>query len=250
MNLIEKLGLYDILAMLIPGFLLLQIAEKTLKPEVVQINDDMLRNILYVIACYAVGLVWHKLMELLFYPLRNHPLLLGWAKNWAETESACKVTTPYVSEQGIVSQYYTAYYRLGVEKSLGAVPLVEKQTAFLQNTMFLLPLFFVMKKEGVDWSIPCCEIIILFIAWLVVGIVALVLRCRYAKSEVEGGCCAYVLLFLLLSSVVAYTLLGNWCYISMVAALLLTYLLLHFKVCAMVWEADAYLKPKPSSPQP
>ena len=86
MNITSKLTLYDILCMMVCGYLILCLLTGSLAIHV---------NVLFYVLCYLAGMIYHKMMEALLPFLRNIPYLIKRAnRNVAkETEQSLPVPT-------------------------------------------------------------------------------------------------------------------------------------------------------------
>ena len=123
MNITSKLTLYDILCMMVCGYLILCLLTGSLAIHV---------NVLFYVLCYLAGMIYHKMMEALLPCLRNIPYLIKRAnRNVAkETEQSLPVPT--------MENYYKAYYLLMKEGCLGNIPVLEAQVAFCKDIIPIL----------------------------------------------------------------------------------------------------------------
>ena len=133
MNASTTIGLYDFLNMVVMGFLLLF-------PVVTFPTDAVF--LIWLIPCFIVGLIYHKLMEnTLGICMRNKD---------------CMILKAYESVNGKENEkdsskenYYIAYYFLMEKRLLGNIPILEAQAAFLRNILPILFVYGILSLVGV-----------------------------------------------------------------------------------------------------
>ena len=162
MNTSTTIGLYDFLNMVVMGFLLLF-------PVVTFPTDAVF--LIWLIPCFIVGLIYHKLMEnTLGICMRNKD---------------CMILKAYESVNGKENEkdsskenYYKAYYFLMEKRLLGSIPILEAQAAFLRNILPILFVYGILSLKGkyipikVGLSDNClCIILILLIVLCVIFLI-------------------------------------------------------------------------------
>lgn len=123
-----KVSAYDSLSMVATGYLLLLL----FVPEL----DLSEKTVLVFIACYVVGLVYHKIMECLLKRRRNPMCLLKKSYQEVDEEFNIKETIALTKKD-----YYGAYYLLMKEQCLNNIPVLEGQEAFVRNIIPILVVY-------------------------------------------------------------------------------------------------------------
>lgn len=171
MNPLSKLTMYDMLTMLVAGFL--------------WCGGVCLfcwccipyQSILFWVISYIVGLVYHRFLDgvvLNCECLRNNPKLIAKAHAKVQAENPEKLTLGSSK-----TDYYAAYYALAKSNSLGSVPVLEIQAALLRNLILILGTYSFVSCCCGCWiygMIDCCvwrylcgvviTLLILWILWL------------------------------------------------------------------------------------
>ena len=121
MDIIPKLTFYDSLCMMVCGYIILCIMMGTLNPN---------GNVLFYVFCYLVGLVYHRLLEMMTPCLRNIPCMIKQGRE--SVKEGTSVLPPATRVN-----YNKAYYLLMDKQCLNNIPILEAQAAFCKD-MFLL----------------------------------------------------------------------------------------------------------------
>lgn len=148
MNIASKISSYDFLTMMVSGFLILLMGGNTF-------NDEMPNIAVFFIACYIVGMVYHRIIERLFRPIRNMKCCIECAYNDAAAEIKGDFEIKW-KRNDIIREYYRAYYCVMKKGCLGNIPVLETQTAFIRNISILLIAYACAVPFG------CCAVIKLF----------------------------------------------------------------------------------------
>lgn len=135
MNLLSNLSIYDTLTMMVSGYLWLLL--------VTGIQTILSNNILFFIACYIVGLVYHRIIDQLPDCLRNNKRILKNSHNEIEKESHKNLDLSATK-----NNYYKAYYCLMQKNCLGNIPILEAQVAFIRNVTPILAVYLVALCSG------------------------------------------------------------------------------------------------------
>lgn len=154
----SKLTLYDILAMFIPGALLLiwvnvVILKNSLLLDEGEI-DGWIAGLLFVSGSYLVGILWCKLMEILFNltPCRNNEKHISKSFN----DVCSKINSKYlkddfkelvnsgnsVSKERVIDYYYEAYAFVQKNTYRNVIDVLESQFAFLRSMLLILIFYF------------------------------------------------------------------------------------------------------------
>ena len=129
----SKITLYDFLCILISGYLIIL---PFIFNEVCDINNSFP----FFILAYLVGLVYHKIVELLYSPLRNCQYMIAKGKYRAIRSfvNHCKTS---ISNQDV--DYYEAYYYLMRKNCLYVIPVLEAQVALIKTVFPILILYII-----------------------------------------------------------------------------------------------------------
>lgn len=168
MNEFPKVGLYDTLAMIIPGFLLLlPFCCCALEVPSCDIGKWGMGVMIFV-ASYVVGLIYHHCVDKLFrsFKFRNNEKCIK-----RQYEDFCNDLKKCNKGREVeVTHYYKAYYLLMKKNCLNNIPILEAQVTFIRN---LLPIMLVYTI-----AICCCgcnifglNSCILAISLLVTGVI-------------------------------------------------------------------------------
>ena len=157
MNASTTIGLYDFLNMVVMGFLLLF-------PVVTFPTDAVF--LIWLIPCFIVGLIYHKLMEnTLGVCMRNKKCMISNAYE--------SVNGKENKEKSSKENYYKAYYFLIKKGLLGNIPILEAQAAFMRNLLQILIIYGILALVGVYSPIKIelindfsCVTLILYLAIL------------------------------------------------------------------------------------
>jgi hypothetical protein len=151
-----KTSLYDFFAMVIPGFLWLLLISFWCNWHFTfagYSTDSIIGGTLLFIACYTIGLVYHKLVERITNKcFRNNECSIKdkWKKFKADYEE--DGGTSELNTNGSRHDYFTGYYALMKENMLYNIPVLEAQVAFLRN-MVLITLVYIITYI---YSMCCC----------------------------------------------------------------------------------------------
>lgn len=156
---IGKLNLYDFLACLIPGFLLLVMFTITIEPDLLHKSLDLKDYAIIFTASYIIGLLWKTFMENLWTEkkLRNNPKNILIALNEAEIDDYAKnkinirisELKSINNDKAIRCIYYEFYYQAVSKYKNTSIPSLESQLAFLRSMILIIVLY----------SIPSCRLI-------------------------------------------------------------------------------------------
>lgn len=168
MELSKKLPLYEILAMIIPGGVIIASIWIALGGFDYTYRDidscctcgqntfftDVIIGIIFITTSYIVGLIIHAFAEITFSRLRNNPKAIETQLENIQKNNKDINLRSFLSinrDLDVRSKYILAYCNLMEKNKLGAVPLIESQVAFLRNLIMAL---------------ACCPIIYLIIIGL------------------------------------------------------------------------------------
>lgn len=127
----SKLTLYDFFCILISGYL---IVLPFIFNEICDINNSLP----FFILAYLVGLVYHKIIEILYLPLRNCQYMIAKGK-YKAISSFKKHCNIVISNPKV--DYYEAYYYLMRKNCLYVIPILEAQVALIKTVFPILFLY-------------------------------------------------------------------------------------------------------------
>lgn len=159
---LSGLSLFDFLAMVIPGGLIIAIVGKWLgyKPFVIETEDTkgFFAYLIVLVASYLVGLVWNAFMEFCCFKLRNNPkcttIVLRKVRKktrrryWYVLDEIidndyhllqkvgsclCKEKISKDERLGLRCMYYEAYYYVATHSINSSIAIMESQVAFMRN---------------------------------------------------------------------------------------------------------------------
>ena len=131
MNNFSKLSLYDFLAMLIPGFIILWFCNFL----GIDIYDGV-NEIIIAILSYVTGLCYHKLIEVIVTIAHLRRSKCMQEKAWKQFYN--KVGIERDHPENIDREFVLSYYRIAKAGCLMNIPILEAQETFLRNSILLL----------------------------------------------------------------------------------------------------------------
>lgn len=175
-SLLGKSTLYDMLACIIPGYLLLQLAKLLFAPNIT-LEIDNVNNVSIAIGVftlsYLTGLLLKWLMEnILNGFLRNTPNRIRSAYN--KSNCIFKKGDLPDKEEDLMQKYYIAYYKALKGNMNSSIPTLEAQIAFLRS---ILPIVFLYLATSYWWSVKIEHEYYLFIfitIIILIGCIALI----------------------------------------------------------------------------
>lgn len=172
-SLLGKSTLYDMLACIIPGYLLLQLAKLLFAPNITQNIDNVSIAIGVFTLSYLTGLLLKWLMEnILNGFLRNTPNRIRSA--YDKSNCIFKKEALPDKEEDLMQKYYIAYYKALKGNMNSSIPTLEAQIAFLRS---ILPVIFLYLATSYCWLVKighgyCLFIFITII--ILIGCIALI----------------------------------------------------------------------------
>ena len=172
-SLLGKSTLYDMLACIIPGYLLLQLAKLLFAPNITLNIDNVSIAIGVFTLSYLTGLLLKWLMEnILNGFLRNTPNRIRSA--YDKSNCIFKKEALPDKEEDLMQKYYIAYYKALKGNMNSSIPTLEAQIAFLRS---ILPVIFLYFATSYCWLVKighgyCLFIFITII--ILIGCIALI----------------------------------------------------------------------------
>lgn len=172
-SLLGKSTLYDMLACIIPGYLLLQLAKLLFAPNITLEIENVSIAIGVFTLSYLTGLLLKWLMEnILNGFLRNTPKRIRNA--YDKSNCIFKKEALPDKEEDLMQKYYIAYYKALKGNMNSSIPTLEAQIAFLRS---ILPVIFLYLATSYCWLVKighgyCLFIFITII--ILIGCIALI----------------------------------------------------------------------------
>lgn len=150
-NYISKFTFFDIMAMLIPGGVIIAMIALSLGYKLSCNTEDNINTILVItyifVLCYLVGLVHNTIMDYIGNKIhfRNNPRRIYTTlkkfqdRDYSYLKELTKDIIKSKEEQHILDKYYEAYYYVERHSNNNHIHIIETQVIFIRN--MLLPLF-------------------------------------------------------------------------------------------------------------
>ncbi len=164
---------YDFLCILISGYLIIF-------PFIYNEAHDINISIPFFILAYLVGIVYHKIIEYLYYPLRNCRCMIEKGRNIAKDSFNNHCNTAILNPD---IDYYEAYYYLMRNNCLYVIPVLEAQVALIKN-IFPILIFYLIYLSANCSIINVEDDLRLFIV-ITLGILIVTLPCVWYKIQVK-----------------------------------------------------------------
>lgn len=177
-SLLGKSTLYDTLACIIPGYLLLLWGKLLFTTNItLKINDINIAIGIFTLS-YLTGLLLKWIMEVLLNRfLRNRPNRIRQAYNRSQCIFEKKHLPDNVNE--LMKQYYIAYYRAMKGNPNSSIPILEAQIAFLRS---ILPVALLYVFTFCYWhdNIGHVYCLVLFFS------IVIIIGCSYLMWRLQG----------------------------------------------------------------
>ena len=136
-----KSTLYDMLSMIIPGYLLVLGVKLLCAPDCLAAGYTLDSVVVVFVLSYLLGLVLHHLSKLLFDPvLRNKPARI---RAMHRKPDLADEPLDDLTDDEVLARYYTAYYKVMRHYPYTAVPILEAQVSFIRSMVCVI-LFYLL----------------------------------------------------------------------------------------------------------
>ena len=134
-NLMSRVGLYDLLSMVIPGYLTVFLLWKSFGNETLWPYDTLTYGITALCVSYIVGIAIHYIARFVFGWLRHNRWLNSAALAQFKNDLAAQENEESQSNNNELSQewYNRTFYRLWKDDSLSHIPPLEAQFSFCRS---------------------------------------------------------------------------------------------------------------------
>lgn len=159
MNIPSQITLYDLLCMIVPGFVILWL----LNFGGLQF-DCSYEWPFVIILSYPIGMIYHRIIEHVFRCTKKYwgPCMMQAA--WEEEAGKIKTQEQKPSKKECQSVFYKAYYLIAKNDCLMNIPILEAQEAFLRDAFLLFVLSTI--KVCCSYCEACwhCSMIVLLVS--------------------------------------------------------------------------------------
>lgn len=141
MDFSSRFSIYDFFSIVIPGLLILILLSCLCGylPVCCKVVNNFWFISLILILSYFIGLLWHRLLELIFFKYRNNAQHISEQyKKLHKTEIGKELKA-----EEITNKYYEAYYFLMEKNCLNNIPNLEIKVAFIKNVVGIIPFYII-----------------------------------------------------------------------------------------------------------
>ena len=171
-GLTTKVSLYDLLSMIIPGYLFLYLLKRAFFSEYSQTCDESTYLIVVFSCSYIIGLAIHYIAKLIFKSLRNNKCIITRTREKFYNLNNVSIE----SKKDILSEYMDSYY-IASKYNWSSIPVLEAQYSFLRS-MILVELAYLLL--GCKASLSICQMSI--IALVLIITLILMIKILYDTS--------------------------------------------------------------------
>ena len=133
MNIPSQFTLYDMLCMLVPGFVIMWFF------NFFGLHFDKPLECFFIVTLsYPIGMVYHRIIEYVFNYTKKCWELKIIQKAWIEENNKLDERNTRLSKEIRKNDYCQAYYKVARNGCLLNIPILEAQEAFLRNAILLI----------------------------------------------------------------------------------------------------------------
>jgi hypothetical protein len=184
-----KVTMYDSLAMVISGFLILLLLASVLgwlplNSGVANENSWLSITVISLLS-YLIGLMWHKFCDLLFRKFRNceYSIKHEYRRFVADYQHNSKQQLAEKISENFKHEYYQAYYSLMAKNCLCNIPVLEAQVAFVRNLIPINIIYIIVflhcdnaLSDFVKSQLDTTFAFVIMLLFLFVGLIYLLLK--------------------------------------------------------------------------
>lgn len=130
-SLMTKSSLYDMVSMIIPGFLFILCVEFASGVGVDNNFDNVAIGIVVFVLSYIVGLLLHLISKRIFDSIIRN--------DYHDISTAHSDINNTIKKEKNIRDYYCKYYKLMPEYTNEVIPVLESQVAFLKSMLIVIP---------------------------------------------------------------------------------------------------------------
>lgn len=148
---LSKVTLFDLLSMIVPGYLVLFLISRCFIDIPVWPYDELTFYVATFTVSYIIGMLIHYLARFIFNCLRNNECLIKSArkrfyrfqKNAKQEEHETDL-----NHETLMEEYYAAYYRVSMNYCSSSLSVLEAQYSFLRSMVIVGILYLVFGCLG------------------------------------------------------------------------------------------------------
>jgi hypothetical protein len=195
----EKITVYELMAYLIPGYLLIYLGDKLFHPIHnihIAATNDLTSNIVYFIASLVLGIFLHLLVDnmkeqiknLFYKPVGNiiEDAKFPYPSIYEDLKSEYKTTSgivPEITSEGYPKNLFDyAYHYLEVNNKISSVKNFQSLYYLMRNLFFIFCIYFIIllftlcfSSDKSEWLQPFCL--------LGIGIIILLMCARFLRKK-------------------------------------------------------------------
>lgn len=148
---LSKLTLFDLLSMIVPGYLVLFLISRCFIDSPVWPYDELTFYVATFTVSYIIGMLIHYLARFIFYCLRNNECLIKSARRRFyrfQKNAKQKEHETDLSHETLMEEYYAAYYRVSMNYCSSSLSVLEAQYSFLRSMVIVGMLYLVFGCLG------------------------------------------------------------------------------------------------------
>lgn len=148
---LSKLTLFDLLSMIVPGYLVLFLISRCFIDSPVWPYDELTFYVATFTVSYIIGMLIHYLARFIFNCLRNNECLIKSARRRFyrfQKNAKQKEHETDLGHETLMEEYYAAYYRVSMNYCSSSLSVLEAQYSFLRSMVIVGMLYLVFGCLG------------------------------------------------------------------------------------------------------
>lgn len=148
---LSKVALFDLLSMIVPGYLVLFLISRCFIDSPVWPYDELTFYVATFTVSYIIGMLIHYLARFIFNCLRNNECLIKSARKRFyrfQKNAKQKEHETDLSHETLMEEYYAAYYRVSMNYCSSSLSVLEAQYSFLRSMVIVGILYLVFGCLG------------------------------------------------------------------------------------------------------
>lgn len=148
---LSKVTLFDLLSMIVPGYLVLFLMSHCFLDCPVWHYDELTFYVAAFTISYIVGMLIHYFARFIFSYLRNNECMIKSAMrrfNHSQKNMKQKEHEADLSHENLMEEYYAAYYRVSMGYCSSSLSVLEAQYSFLRSMVIVGMLYLVFGCLG------------------------------------------------------------------------------------------------------
>lgn len=148
---LSKVTLFDLLSMIVPGYLVLFLISRCFIDSPVWPYDELTFYVATFTVSYIIGMLIHYLARFIFNCLRNNECLIKSARKRFyrfQKNAKQKEHETDLKHETLMEEYYAAYYRVSMNYCSSSLSVLEAQYSFLRSMVIVGILYLVFGCLG------------------------------------------------------------------------------------------------------